>query len=93
MALRVFLDIEGAFNNTSYDSMCAALAKHGVDSTIIRWIKATLEGRLAMASLGGFSRSIVVSRGCPQGGILSPLLWCIVVNRMLARLNEEVFMH
>ena len=25
IALSVFLDIEGAFNNTSYDSMCAAL--------------------------------------------------------------------
>jgi hypothetical protein len=27
-ALGVFLDIEGAFNNTSYDSICAVLAKH-----------------------------------------------------------------
>jgi hypothetical protein len=27
-----FLDIEGAFNNIFYDSMCAALAKHGVDT-------------------------------------------------------------
>ena len=29
-----------------------------------------------------------MSRGCPQGGILSPLLWCLVVNELLARLNE-----
>jgi hypothetical protein len=29
-ALDVFLDIEGAFNNTSYDSIYATLAKHGV---------------------------------------------------------------
>jgi hypothetical protein len=34
-ALGVFLDTEGAFHNTSYDSMCAALAKHGVDHTIV----------------------------------------------------------
>jgi hypothetical protein len=34
--------IEVAFNNTSYDSMCAALAGHGVDYTIVRWIRATL---------------------------------------------------
>ena len=88
MALGVFLDIEGAFNNTSYDSMCAALAKHGVDYTIIRWIKATLEGRLAAASLGGCSRSVAVKRGCPQGGVLSPLLWCLVVKGLLTRLNE-----
>jgi len=56
-ALGVFLDIEGAFNNTSYDSMCVALARHGVNHTNIRWIRATLEGRLATATLGGFSRS------------------------------------
>ena len=31
IALGVFLDIEGAFNNTSYESMCAALVRHGVD--------------------------------------------------------------
>jgi len=30
----------------------------------------------------------MVSRGCPQGGVLSPLLWCLVVNEMLAMLNE-----
>jgi len=29
----------------------------------------------------------VVSRGCPQGGVLSPLLWCLVVDELLARLN------
>ena len=27
-------------------------------------------------------------RGCPQGGVLSPLLWCLVVNELLVRLNE-----
>jgi len=41
-----------------------------------------------VASLGGFSRSIAVFRGCPQGGVLSPLLWCLVVDGLLARLNE-----
>jgi hypothetical protein len=30
--------------------------------------------------------SVVVSRGCPQGGVLSPLLWCLVVDELLARL-------
>jgi hypothetical protein len=34
-ALGVFLDIEGAFNNTPYNSICAALARHEVSRTII----------------------------------------------------------
>jgi hypothetical protein len=60
-ALSVFLDTERVFSNTSYDSMYVALTKHGVNYTIIRWIRATLESRLATATLGGFSRSVEVS--------------------------------
>ena len=87
-ALWIFLDIEGAFNNTSYDFMCVALAKHGVNHTNIRWITATLEGWLATATLGGFSRSVLMSRGCPQEGVLSPLLWCLAVDKLIAKLNK-----
>ena len=86
IALGIFLDTEGAFNNTSYDAMYAALVRHGVDHTIVRWVKATLEGCQATATLGCFSRSVAVSRGCPQGGVPLPHLWCLVVDELLARL-------
>jgi len=66
--------------------MCAAIFKHGVDYTIVRWIRATLEDRLAAATLSGFSKRVAVSRGCPQGGVLSPLLWCLV-DDLITRLN------
>ena len=85
--LGVLLEKEGMFNNTAYDSMCATLAKHGVDHTIVRWIRATLEGQLATVTLGGSSGSTEVSNGCPQGGVLSPFLWCLVVVDLIARLN------
>ena len=29
----------------------------------------------------------MVSRGCPQGYVLSPLVWCLVVHELLTRLN------
>ena len=87
IALGIFLDIEGAFNNT-YNSMCAALAKRGIDYTLIRWIRAIVEGRLATVTLGGLSRNVGLSRGCLQGGVLSTLVWCLVVNELLARLND-----
>jgi len=88
IALGVFLDIDGAFDKTSYDSICSALTRHGVDQTIVLWIRATLEGRLATTDLGDVSRSVAVSRGCPQGRGLSPLLWCFLVNELLVRLSE-----
>jgi hypothetical protein len=66
--------------------MCVAIFKHGVDYTIVHWIRATLEGRLAAATLSGFSKRVAVSRGCPQGGVLLPLLWCLV-DDVITRLN------
>jgi hypothetical protein len=81
--------MEGAFNNTSYDSMCAAVAKHVVNYTTVWWIRTNLEGQLGTATLGGSSRIIKISRGCPQGGVLSSLLWCLVVDDLIARLKED----
>jgi hypothetical protein len=28
-----------------------------------------------------------VARGCQQGGVLSPFLWCLVVDELIARRN------
>jgi hypothetical protein len=74
IALDVFLGNEGALYNTSSDFMCAALFKHGVAYTIVWWIIATLEGYIAVATLSGFSKRFAVPRGCPQGGVLLPLI-------------------
>lgn len=60
--------------------------KHGVDYTIIQWTAATLEGRLAVGTLGGFSKKVVVSTSCPQGDVFSLLLW-FLVDYFIARLN------
>jgi len=86
-ALGVFPDLEWGFNNTSFDSMCAALVRHGVGYNTVWWIRPTMEGRLATATLNGSFIMAVVSRGCPQGGVLPPLLWCLNVDDMMAKLN------
>ena len=86
--LGIFLDREGAFDNISYDSMWPALANHRVHQTIVRCFRATLEGQLETAAFGGVFRRVAESRGRPHGG-LSPLLWCLVVNELIVRLNEE----
>ena len=57
--------------------MCCSF-KNGVDYTIVWWIRATLEGRLAAATLGGSSKRVAVSKSSPQGSVLSPFLLCLV---------------
>jgi hypothetical protein len=42
---------------------------------------------VAVATLGGISVGLAVSRGCPQGGVLLPLLLCLVVDDLLTRLS------
>ena len=75
------------YNYTSFDSTCAALVRRGVSTTTVQWIRATLEGRLVTAALNMPMR-VAVSRDCPQGGILSPLLWCLTVDDLIAKLNR-----
>jgi hypothetical protein len=40
-----------------------------------------------VATLNGFSMRLAIYRGCSQGGVLSPLLWCLLVDYLLVRLS------
>jgi len=75
IALGAFLDIEGAFDNTSFKTIITAATERGLEETCCRWMKLMLEGRLVHTSLMGSSITAKVTRGCPQGGVLSSLLW------------------
>jgi len=66
-ALGVFLAIKGAFYSTCCDTVCNALAGHGSDHTIVRWIRTTLEGRVAVETLSGFAMSLAISWASPRG--------------------------
>jgi hypothetical protein len=46
-----------------------------------------LGSRKITATLAGETLEGSVARGCPQGGILSPLLWSLVVDKITAGLN------
>lgn len=89
--LGVFIDIEGAFDKTTFESIDIALHSHAVPNTLIEWIKHMLKWRAITINIGNIETRGVVSRGCPQGGVLSPLLWIIVVDSLLRRLNESGF--
>jgi hypothetical protein len=52
-ALGIFLDVKGAFDNTSFESMDDAASDHGVCSTINRWIDFILRSRSVFVSISG----------------------------------------
>jgi hypothetical protein len=45
IALGTFLDIEGAFDRTSFDIIKQAAERHGIEPAVCRWISAMLEHR------------------------------------------------
>jgi len=72
IALGAFLDIEGAFDNTSFNTIIVAAKEHGLEETCCRWIGSMLECRLVHTSLVGSSLTAKVAGGCPQGGVCLP---------------------
>ena len=61
------------------------LSDMGLATPLSQWIKATVEDRLAAATLNDSFRRVVV-RSVPQEGALSPLLWCLI-DDLIACLN------
>lgn len=88
IALGAFLDIEGAFDNTSFESMILAASNRGIDNTTCRWVKAMLQSRQVHATLVNETTHVSVAKGCPQGGVLSPLLWDMVIDELIVLLNN-----
>ena len=91
ISLCAFLDIEGAFDNASHSSMRKAMEFKDFDLCIINWIEAMLSDREISADLGGERLVIRPKRGCPQGGVLPPLLWSLVVDDLLRKLADLGF--
>lgn len=89
--LASFLDIEGAFDNASYRSMTRTMLKRGFDICIVNWINEMLSKRVISSNLGSSTISIKAVKGCPQGGVLSPLLWSLVVDELLTSLESQGF--
>jgi hypothetical protein len=90
-ALGAFLDIEGAFDNTSFNATTSAARERELEETCCRWVRSKLESRLVHTSLMGSSLTARVTGVCQQEGVLSPLLWNLVVDRLLAVTNDLGF--
>jgi ribonuclease HI len=88
VAIAVFLDIEGAFSHATTRSLISAMRREGLSELCIRWVRGMLENRSVEADLNGIKRRRAVERGCPQGGVLSPLLWILLVSEVLVRLKR-----
>ena len=84
-----FLDIQRVFVRTTPAVVKLALKAHGLPQLIIELIDHLLLNSSIIATYQNYSIKRSVNHGCPQGGILSPLLWNNVANQLLNVLSSH----
>ena len=89
-AVVVFLDIEAAFNNAPVESLIQALYEMGTNRILVEWIRKVLENRRIRMEMAGVTVEGKTEIGVPQGGILSPILWNLIMNKLLNDRGETV---
>lgn len=83
----VFLDIEKAFDRAQPLVILEELIKLGVKGKLLTWIQRYLTGRTARVIFQGHASGCkLLENGTPQGGVLSPMLFNVLMN-VLAQLN------
>lgn len=82
-SLAAFMDIEGAFNNVNVDAITDALINLKVETPICKWLNLMLRSRAIHSAIGNSNIKRFAQKGTPQGGVISPLLWLLVVNKVL----------
>lgn len=84
----VFLDIEKAYDMMWRDGLLLKLSSHGVSGRILEWIRNFLEGRTIQVKVGqAFSDEAYIENGTPQGSVISPILFNVMINDIFLELS------
>ena len=80
---RVFVDLKSAFDKANHDVILEELVHKGIKGRLLKWIGDYLCGRRSIVYFQGFeSHEMNFELGTPQGGVLSPMLFNILMNRI-----------
>ena len=78
-----FLDIKSAFDAAWHPAIISALDSRHCPRYLTQLIMSFLSDRTALFSLNESSLTVNVGLGCPQGGVLSPFLWSVLIDDVL----------
>jgi hypothetical protein len=82
-AVAIFLDIIGAFNNVTHQAIIKAMKDNHFPPEIINWYGNYTQSRSCTLNIGGKEYIRFLQDGTSQGGILSPIIFNLVINILL----------
>ncbi len=87
----VFLDVEKAYDMMWKEGLLIKLHLLGVGGRAFNWVKDFLYGRSIRVTIGKeLSGSYMVENGTPQGSVISPLLFIIMINYVFSDVGPGI---
>ena len=84
-----FVDFAGAYDSVDHARLLLKLERIGVRGPVLSIIAEMLNGRTTVGrTVEGDTSEVRVTRGLPQGHVLSPMLFSLFVNDLLLRLQK-----
>lgn len=89
--IAVFFDIEKAYDMLWKEGVLIKSQKMSIKEIMYNWIKEFLIGRSIRVKVGGaISLSGIIDNGTPQGSVISPLLFIIMINYVFSRIDRSM---